>query len=653
MVRIGVFLCHCGTNIGGVVKMDQLAEYCRDFSYVSTVIDYKYLCSQPGQSIIKDAIKKYDLNRIIVGSCSPRMHEKTFRNAIKDGGLNPYLLHIVNLREHCSWVHKDRDKATDKAKSLMRAGIERAVFNKPLSTVKIPVTKKALVIGGGIAGIQAALDIADAGIEVVLVEREPSIGGRMSQLDKTFPTLDCSACILSPKMVDAGFHPNITLKTYAEVTNVSGSVGNFKVTINNKARYVHSSCTGCGDCFKVCPGKCVNSYNESLDKRKAIYIQFPQAVPATAVIDSSACLYFKTGKCKVCQKKCNINAIDFDMTDQTEEVDVGAIVVATGYDVFDYKAYGEYGTGSSNNIISSLQLERLFSSSGPTDAKVKIPGTDKTPKNIVFIQCVGSRDEKKGKTYCSKICCMYTAKHTLLLKEKIPDVQITVFYLDLRTPGKGYEEFLTRAQSQEGINYIRGRVSKLSRRPDGSVRVSGVDTLLGDIVSVDADLVVLATAVVSKNDAKDLSRILGISTDKDSFFSEAHPKLKPVETQTAGIFLAGICQGPKDIPETVASASATAAKVLGILSKDHIESLAMTTTVNETKCSGCFFCLQVCPYKAIEKKELENGEMVSTIKEELCQGCGACVAACRGGALDLKGFDNNMLLTETMSLCQD
>ncbi len=652
-MRIGVFICHCGTNIGGVVDIPVVMESCKELSYVKYVGDYKYFCSEPGQKSIRDAIAENKLTHIVMGSCSPRMHEATFQKAIKLAGLNPYMLQVVNLREHCSWVHKDKADATAKAKILMHAAIARAEHMKPLFTSKVPVTKKALVIGAGIAGIQAALDIAEAGFPVILVEREPSIGGRMAQLDKTFPTLDCSACILTPKMVEVAAHPNVTLKTYAEVTHVGGSVGNFQVTINNKAKYVHPSCTGCGDCFPKCPGKRKSEFNEDLGNRKSIYISFPQAVPTKAVIDKESCFYFKTGKCKVCQKQCSIGAIDFDMEDFVEEVQVGSIVIATGYDLFDHSVYGEYGSGKFPNVISSIQLERLISSSGPTEGKLITPGLNTQPKEIVFIQCVGSRDDKKGKTYCSKICCMYTAKHVVLLKEKYPDLKITIFYMDLRTAGKNYEEFLTRAQSQEGVEYLRGRVSKLKRRPDGKIRVLGVDTLLGENVVVDADLVVLASGVVAKHDAAEFSQIVGVPTDKDNFFNEAHPKLKPVETPTAGIFLAGICQGPKDIPETVGFASAAASKTIGIISKDYLESQAMTAMVGEAACAGCFACIKVCPYSAIEEKITAKGQRVAEVKAELCQGCGACVATCRSGSLNLKGFDDTMLITEIKSLCQD
>lgn len=651
-MRIGVFLCHCGTNIGGVVDIPFVASSVANLPYVKFVTEYKYLCSEQGQKLIRDSILEHKLTQVVIGSCSPRMHEKTFQKAISEAGLNPYMLYVVNLREHVSWVHKDKELATKKAKELMEAGIRRVVYNQALFTRNVPVIKKALVIGGGIAGIQAALDIADSGFEVILVEKEPSIGGRMAQLDKVFPTLDCSACILSPKMVSVAAHPNIILKTYAEVEKVSGTVGNFKVLVRNKARFVNSSCTGCGNCYEKCPSKVDNEFNQKLNKRKAIYMPFPQAVPAKAVIDKKHCLYFKTGKCRLCEKVCDIKAIDFTMEDELEELNVGVIVIATGYDLFEYSVYGEYGGNKYKNVITALDLERLFSSSGPTDAKVLIPGTDKAPSNIVFVQCVGSRDDQKGKSYCSKVCCMYTAKQAMLIKEKIPSAKIDIFYMDLRTAGKTYEEFLKRTQALPGVNYIRGRVSKLYELPNNKVKVKGTDTLLSENVEIDADLVVLASGIVARENSNKFAQLFQIPVDKDGFYNEAHPKLRPVETHTAGIFLAGACQGPRDIPETVAFASAAAAKAIGIILKDHLESQPMTAVVEPKDCSSCFACISVCPFKAIEQTITPNGKKVAVVKDELCEGCGACVATCRSGALNLNGFNNNMLFTEISNLCQ-
>lgn len=650
-MRIGVFVCWCGSNIGGVVDVPRVAVEAARFPHVAHSVDYKYTCSEPGQKMIVDAIKEHKLDRVVVASCSPRLHEPTFRQTIARAGLNPYLLEMVNIREQCSWVHaKEPDKATAKAIDLVRMAVAKAARLEPLFEGAIPVTKKALVVGGGIAGIQAALDIADAGHKVILVEREPTIGGKMVMLDKTFPTLDCSACISTPKMVAVAQHPNIELVTYAEVTAVSGYIGNFKVTIKQKARYVdHASCTGCGTCWEKCPKKVPGEFNQYLDNRKAIYIPFPQAVPNKPCIDAANCRLLNGQKCGVCAKVCPAGAIDYEQKDEYRQVEVGAIVMATGYDLFNWaQAYGEYGYGKFPDVITGLQFERLVNASGPTGGKIVRPSDGKEPQNVVFIKCVGSRDEAKGKAYCSRACCLYTAKHAHQVLEKIPGSRAFVFYMDVRTPGKAYEEFYQRTVN-EGARYIRGRVSKISRLGD-KLLVRGADTLLGSQVEIEADLVVLATAMVPAENSRELARTIGFTTDQDGFFQEAHPKLRPVEANTAGIFLAGACQGPKDIPDTVAQASAAAVKVCTLFAKQEIATNPMIAEVNEAKCQGCLLCRDVCPFKAIEIKTISDkahgtvkARPVARVNAGLCQGCGSCTASCRSGAIDLKGFSNDQI----------
>lgn len=659
MKRVGVFVCHCGSNIGAFVDCAQVAENAKSFPGVAFATDYKYMCAEPGQELIKKAIKENKLDRIVVASCSPRMHEPTFRRCIEGGGLNPYLLEMANIREHCSWVHPDdMERATFKATELVRMAVAKVLRNEPLDKSTIPVTKRALVIGGGIAGIQAALDIANAGHIVDIVEKEPSIGGRMAQVDKTFPTLDCSACILTPKMVECASHPNINLVTYSEVDKVEGYVGNFDVTIRKKARSVDmKACTGCGTCWEKCPTKVASEFEMEMSNRKAIYTPFPQAIPNKPVIDRENCRYFKTGKCKVCQKLCPTNAVDFTQEDELVQERYGAIVVATGFDLFDESVYGEYGYGKYPDVITGLHFERLINASGPTMGKIKRPSDGKIPKNVVFIKCVGSRDEAKGKAYCSKTCCMYTAKHATLVREKIKDSNAYVFYMDVRTPGKGYDEFYTRTTDKYGAKYIRGRVSKIYQKGEKLI-VRGEDTLLGQPVEVEADMVVLATAMIAKSDAAKLAQMIGFSYDKDHFYTEAHPKLAPVETHTAGVYLAGACQGPKDIPDSVAQASAAAVKVCGLLAKEEMPTEPIISEVNETICAGCGMCVPVCPYKAIEMKTIQERihgktveRQVATVNGGLCQGCGACTVACRSAALNLKHFTNEQILAEVDALC--
>ncbi|KAB2954568.1 CoB--CoM heterodisulfide reductase iron-sulfur subunit A family protein [Heliorestis acidaminivorans] len=659
MKRIGVFVCHCGTNIANTVHCDQVAEVAKDFPGVVYSCDYKYMCAEPGQQLIQDAVREHNLDGYVVAACSPRMHEPTFRKCAERAGLNPYMIEQVNIREQCSWVHADKEKGTEKSIDLLRMAVAKARKNEPLSSSTIPVTKRALVIGAGIAGIQTAIDIADNGFQVTLLDREHSIGGRMAQVDKTFPTLDCSACILTPKMVEAAQHPNIEMVTYAEVTAVDGFVGNFDVTIRKKARYVDfDKCTGCGACQEKCPKKVSSEFEMGLGPRKAIYVPFPQAVPNKPVIDAEHCRYLLDGKCGVCKKICPTEAVDYEQKDEVIVERYGSIVVATGFDQFDISKYEEYGAGRYPDVITGLHLERLMNASGPTAGKIKRPSDGKVPEKIVFIKCVGSRDEAKGRPYCSKACCMYVAKHATLIKEKMPQSKSYIFYMDVRTGGKSYEEFYKRTQEQYDGQYIRGRVSKIFQVGDKLI-VRGEDSLIGRPVEIEADLVVLAAGMEPRADAVALARTLGISYDQHGWYTEAHPKLQPIETHTAGIYLAGVCQGPKDIPESVAQASAAAVKATGLLSKGELTSEAMIAECNEAVCAGCGLCISVCPYKAIEKKKVServHGQMkervVAVVNPGLCQGCGACTVNCPSSAMNINGFTNEQILAEVDALCQ-
>lgn len=663
MSKIGVFVCHCGENIGATVDCEKVAEEASKISGVEVSVDYKYMCSDPGQTMIKDMIKEKGLTGVVVAACSPRMHEPTFRKTCSEAGMNPYMCEMTNLREHCSWVHEKGDETTQKAIDLVKMLVEKTKLNKPLSPIKVPISKKALVIGGGIAGIQASLDIANAGHKVILVEKEPSIGGHMSQLSETFPTLDCSQCILTPRMVDVAQHPNITLHTYAELEKLEGSIGNFTATIRLKAKSVDpKTCTACGICMSKCPSKKIPSeFNEGLGTRTAIYSPFPQAVPNKPVIDKANCKYYQTGKCKVCQKLCPTNAIEFDKEDEFIVEEVGAVVVATGFNVLKPDFFPEYGYGQYKDVITGLQFERLASASGPTLGEIRRPSDGKIPKKVVFIACAGSRDPAKGVPYCSKICCMYTAKHAMLYQHKVHDGDSYVFYMDIRAGGKNYEEFTRRAIEEDGAHYIRGRVARVYEK-NGKLIVNGVDTLLGSRpVEIEADMVVLASAGVANKGSEELAQKMHISYDAYKFFAEAHPKLKPVETNTAGIFLCGACQAPKDIPETVGMASAAAAKTIGLFSNDELTREPIVATVNRipsheiSTCVGCFLCETACAYQAIEHEEIRNrsGELIKTVAKVnpgLCQGCGTCVSFCRSKSIDIQGFTNEQMYAEVMSV---
>ncbi|MGI6219684.1 MAG: 4Fe-4S binding protein [Bacteroidaceae bacterium] len=663
MSKIGVFICHCGENISATVDCERVAKAANEMDGVAYAVDYKYMCSEPGQQLIKQAIKEHHLDGVVVGSCSPRMHEPTFRRACAEAGLNPYLCEIANLREHCSWVHEKGEATTQKAIEIVQGLVEKVKRNQPLTSIKVPVTKKALVIGGGIAGIQASLDIANCGHRVILIEKEPSIGGHMAQLSETFPTLDCSQCILTPRMVEVAQHPNITLYTYAELESLEGFIGNFKATIRLKAKSVdEKKCTGCGLCTTKCPNKKIpGEFNEGLGTRTAIYVPFPQAVPNKPVIDKEHCNYYQKGKCRVCEKFCPTGAITFDQEDRFITEEVGAIVVTTGFRVLPTSFFPEYGYGKYKDVITGIQFERLASASGPTMGEIRRPSDGAIPKKVVFIACCGSRDPAKGIPYCSKICCMYTAKHAMLYQHKVHDGESTVFYMDIRAGGKNYEEFVRRAIEEDKVNYVRGRVARVYEK-NGKLIVKGVDTLLGaQPVEIEADLVVLATAGVSNPGAEELAQKLHISYDPYKFFAEAHPKLRPVETNTAGIYLAGACQAPKDIPETVATASGAAAKVVSLLSQDKLVREPLIAVVNRcappvySTCVGCFMCQTACPYQAIEREEIKDrqGNVIKTVAKVnpgLCQGCGTCVSFCRSKAIDIQGYSNEQMYAEVTAL---
>lgn len=669
MERIGVFVCHCGTNIAGTVDVAKVAEELGKVDGVVYSTHYTYMCSSAGQAMIEQHIKDDKLTGVVLCSCSPRMHEKTFRGCAERAGLNPYKVEVANIREQDSWITKDIGTATEKAIALGKAAIAKSILDTPLTEGETPMTKRALVIGGGIAGITAALDIADAGFPVDLVERKPTIGGKMAQLDKTFPTLDCASCIVTPKMTEVSQNPNIRILSYSEVVGVKGYIGNFTVDVKRYARYVdETKCTGCGECTEKCPMKKVpNDFNLNLNNKTAVYIPFAQAVPKVATIDANYCLRLKAmekGKdnvCGMCEKVCGAGAINYHAKDEILTEKYGAIVVATGYNPISLEKFDEFAYSQSKDVVSSLEFERLNNASGPTNGVLLRPSDGKPPKTIVFIQCVGSRCSaaaEKGHEYCSKVCCMYTAKHAILTRDHYPDTECYVFYIDVRTPGKSFDEFYRRAVEQYGVHYIKGMVGKVTPQSDGSLDVQGSDLILNRQVHIKADMVVLAASIEADKSARPLATMLTTSMDNNDFFLEAHAKLRPVESPTAGIFLAGCCQGPKDIPETVAQSSGAAAKAICLLVKDKLKNNPCTAHPDENMCNGCGQCANVCPYGAITyiDKDFRGPNRttitrhVSQVNAAMCQGCGACTVACPSGAMDLHGFSNKQILAEVDAL---
>ncbi len=647
--RIGVYVCHCGTNIASMVDVKAVAEYAATLPGVVLTRDYKYMCSDPGQELIKHDIHDHKLDRIVVAACSPLLHEHTFRNATKQGGINEFFFQMVNVREHDAWVHTDRAAATQKAKDLVRAAVHRVPFNKPLEKKEVPIKPDVLVVGGGIAGIHAALTLANAGKKVYLVEREPTIGGHMAKFDKTFPTLDCAACILTPKMSTVKMHPNITMWTFSDVTKVDGFVGNYKVTVRRNPRYViEDLCVGCSECIEACvfkEGKFADEFNLGLGKRKPVYLPFPQATPLVAVIDPETCIQVKTGKCKkTCVEACgDRKAIDFEQEAEIKEIEVGTIILATGFKVFDAKRIPYYGYGTYPGVYTSLEIERLVNASGPSGGELVLRNGQK-PKSVAIVHCVGSRDENTNK-YCSRVCCMYSLKIAHLVKERT-GAEVYNFYIDMRTPGKGFEEFYSKV-SGEGVHMIRGKVADVFLEnpadKNGRLIVQAEDTLLNMIRKVPVDMVVLGVGLEAQGDANDVRRMFNISCSNEGWFLERHPKLAPVNTFTDGIFLAGCCQGPKDIPDTVAQAGAAAAEALALIDAGSIELEPNTAFVVDEECSGCKTCIPMCPYTAISRNEEKK---IATINEALCKGCGTCVAACPSGAIKQNLFDDEEVFEE-------
>ena len=644
-MKIGVYICHCGINIAATIDVEKVRAFAQTLPHVEIARNYQYMCSDPGQDLIKNDIRNNGIDRVVVASCSPRMHEPTYRRAIQSVGLNPYYFEMANIREQCSWVHANKEDATKKAMDMVAAAVAKVSLHEALDEKEVDVTPSVLVIGGGIAGIQASLDIAHSGFDVYLVEKSPTLGGHLAQWDRTFPNLEETSTILSPKLKEVGNHPLIHVLTQSEAEEVEGFVGNFKVRVRQNPRYINpEKCTRCKKCEDVCPVKVPSEFNMGLAERKAIYLPSPLAVPFTYTIDSQNCLFLQKGECGKCREICPEGAVEFEQVGVEYQFDIGTIIVATGYDPFDPRLKPEFGYGLYKNVLTGLEFERLLSASGPTQGKIEING--KEPKNIVFIQCVGSRDKTVGNEYCSRVCCMFTAKHASLIKDRMPDARVTVCYIDIRAFGKGCEEFYEQVQ-KKGIFYRKGIPSEIYQR-SGKLMIKAEDELLGEAYEEEADLVVLATGLTQRRDADQLRSLLKLSQGPDHFYLEAHPKMRPLDTATDGIFLAGTCQGPKDISDTLAQAHGAASRATIPLFAGRVKIEPITAIVDQLMCAGCGLCEQVCEFRALK---LDLYRKVMTVNEALCKGCGACNATCPSGAISLRHFKTEQIIAQIREVC--
>ncbi|RTZ94532.1 MAG: disulfide reductase [Deltaproteobacteria bacterium] len=644
-MRIGVYVCHCGINIAAVVDVAAVRDYAQTLPGVVMAKDYQYMCSDPGQEMVREDIGKHNLDRVVIAACSPRMHEGTFRKVMEKGGINAYYFEEANIREQCSWVHSDREIATEKAKELVAAAVSRVHLQEALQEKEASVIPAALIIGGGIAGLTAAKDMADAGFKATLLERKPTLGGHVAKWVYTFPHMAQASEFLTPLIESVKGHPNIEVLTSAELTDLEGFVGNYQAKVAVTPRYVdEAACTRCGKCVEACPVEIPDEETWGLVTRKAIYLPPPPHDPATAVIDTASCRHFTDEGCDACVSACPEGAISFEAQAEERLVDTGVIIVATGYELFDPARKPELNYEKIPTVITGPQLERLLDENGPTKGELVLNG--KSPESITFIHCVGSRDHVVGNLYCSRVCCMYTAKQARVVKERHPDIRVRVCYMDMRTFCRGCEEFYNEVQSKK-VLYTRGMVSEVFTR-EGNPVVRFEDTFLEETMEEPTDWVVLAVGMEPPEGTEELQNLLKLSRSADGFFLEAHPKLRPVDTDTDGIFLAGCCQGPRDIADTVSSAHAAASRAAIPLFAGKVAIAPIVAEVDEEVCAGCAMCEEVCVYGALKLDELKKK---MTVNEAVCKGCGACSATCPSSAIKLKNFKNNQLLAQIDALC--
>lgn len=639
MPKVGVYVCHCGKNIAGKVDVQRVAAELKKHPSVTVSRHYFFMCSSSGQDLIKRDIRAGRVDRVVVAACSPKLHEPLFRSVVEEAGLNMGYFEQANIRELVSWSTDDPEEATRKAIAYTWAAVEKVLEAEPVETREFSVTREALVIGGGVAGIAASLDLAEKGIRVHLLERSPTIGGKMALFDRVFPTGDCSLCILTPMMAEAEHHPNITIHTLCEVTQVSGSVGDFRVRVRRRARHVdETKCVACGICAENCPVSVSNEWYMGLGERKAIYIPFPQSVPRAYAVDEASCLFFKDGSCRKCEEVCPAKAVNLSETDEEFELRVGAIIVATGADEYDASNLRNYGYGRIADVITQLGFESLINVNGPTQGHLRRPSDGKVPESVLFIQCAGSRDLNHN-PYCSNVCCMITLKHAEILRMEYPGTKVYVAYMDMRTPKKGFEEMYRRVR-EEGVVFIRGKPGEVRREGERLV-VDVYDELLGEKLSLEVDMVVLAAGLTPSEGTTSISKLLNIPRDLYGFLQELHPKLKPVQTSRPGIFICGTAQGPKDIPDSVTQAKAAASEAARLLLLGKVQVTGEKAEVNQDLCTGCGACAEECPFSAIV---VEGGK--AEVIPLACMGCGICQGACPTGAIERRLYGHGQMLNQ-------
>ena len=644
MSRIGVFLCNCGNEISRMVNTEEVEKAIKDKEDVVFTLIHPHLCDEAGLERMKVLISENKIERVVVGACSPQLYLETFRQTVNEAGINPFLLEMVNLREQCSWVHQDGKASTQKAKRLMSGAINKIAKSVSIEPQTTKISRDVLVIGGGVAGTNAAMELAKKGIKTYLVESQPWIGGVTAQVGMAFPTDDCAYCIgarselggIRKCFYRAGLsnQPNLKIITNTKVKEVAGEMGHFKVVLETAPTFVNENCISCRMCEEVCPIEVKDEFNRGLTTHKAIYKQF-EAVPNKYIIDFENC-----NMCKECLKVCpEEGAIDFGQRPEKEELTVGAIVIATGIDEFNPTGIGEYGYKEHEGVLTQLDLARYLDPSGPTRGKLAIEG--KTPQSITMIQCVGSRDERYH-TYCSRLCCMMALKHAILIKKRYPKIRINVCYIDIRTTGIGYEDWYNQARDL-GVIFLHGKPSEVRKGPDGGLIVRTEDVMLGEAVELPSDLVVLSSGIESSKGTKEIAAVLGLDLDKDEFIKVMDPKVRSLATTKSGVFICGGARGPTDIPESVIQAKAAISDVTTLLSKDEIVDFRIHPEVNTDLCDGCEVCTIKCPFGAIR---VDLAERKSYLNRDLCYGCGICASNCPNGAVQLLNYTDEQIFAQ-------